>query len=51
MARQKWIEKRLNISLSKTEVDLLETYCTENEREYTDVIRELVRTLKVNKAV
>lgn len=46
MARQKWIEKRLNISLSKSEIELLNDYCIKNQREYTDVIRELVRTLK-----
>lgn len=47
MSRAKWVEKRLNICFAKPEIEKLEAYCKKHQREYTDVIRELVRSLKV----
>ena len=47
MSRTKWAEKRLTLSFSKAEIEVLEAYCIKNQREYTDVIRELVRSLKL----
>lgn len=47
MARRKWVEKRIKISFSQTEIEKLEAYCEKHEREYSDVIRELVRNLKL----
>lgn len=46
--RPGWSEKRLMISLSKVEVDLLESYCLRHNRKQAEVIRELVRKLEAN---
>lgn len=46
MAREKWTNKRLSVGFSEYEVNILETYCKKYGREKTEVIRELVRTLK-----
>ena len=45
--RPGWSEKRLMVSLSKVEVDLLESYCLRHNKKQAEVIRELVRNLKV----
>ncbi|MGB3206743.1 MAG: plasmid partition protein ParG [Crinalium sp.] len=50
MANKKWIEKRVSVSFSKPEWDKLEAYCELQGRSYTDVIRELVRKLKIPKS-
>jgi len=47
MARRKWVEKRIKVSFSQPEMEILNNYCDKHEREFSDVIRELVRNLKV----
>ena len=44
--RPGWSEKRLMVSLSKVEVDLLESYCSKHNKKQAEVIRELVRKLE-----
>lgn len=44
--RPSWCEKRLMVSLSKTEVDLLENHCKRYNKKQAEVIRELVRKLE-----
>jgi predicted DNA-binding protein len=39
-------DKVLNIRLPANEVDMLEAYCQQVSRTKTDVIRELVRSLR-----
>ena len=46
MARKTWTAKRLSVSFTKEEVELLEQYCEKTGRTTTDVIRERVRGLK-----
>ena len=46
MARKTWAAKRLSVSFTKEEVELLEQYCEKTGRTTTDVIRECVRGLK-----
>lgn len=41
--RPGWAEKRLIISLSKTEVDLLEKYCKKYNKKQAEIIRSLLR--------
>jgi predicted DNA-binding protein len=40
-------DKRLHIRISAAEYELLSEYCKETMRTQSDVIRELLRTLKV----
>lgn len=47
MARKKWTEKRITIGFSKPEIEQLDAYCEATGRDYSDVIRECVRKLKV----
>ncbi len=46
---KKWAAKRITVNLASTEVQPLESYCTETGRPATDVIRELIRTLESRK--
>jgi len=49
MSRRKWSHKRLHINLTASEVKNLnlETYCETMDRTATEVIRELVRSLRL----
>ncbi|MBD0302461.1 MAG: ribbon-helix-helix protein, CopG family [Tolypothrix sp. T3-bin4] len=40
-------DKRLHIRISSAEYELLSQHCQETMRTQSDVIRELIRTLKV----
>lgn len=44
---KKWAVKRLTINLTSSEAENLEKYCSSTGRPATDVIRELIRSLKV----
>lgn len=44
---KKWAVKRITLNLTLTEADKLERYCSTTGRPATDVIRELIRTLKI----
>ena len=39
--------KKITFQLSDKEFQLLESYCSETERGKTEVLRELIRSLKV----
>lgn len=39
--------ERLQVKLTPQEMKLLDDYCAENEKTKTEVVRELIRTLKV----
>ncbi|MEH2163111.1 MAG: ribbon-helix-helix protein, CopG family [Nostoc sp.] len=43
---KKWAVKRLTINLTSSEAEKLEKYCSVTGRPATDVIRELLRSLK-----
>ncbi|MBD2435515.1 CopG family transcriptional regulator [Nostoc sp. FACHB-110] len=43
---KKWAVKRITINLTSTEAEKLEVYCSHTGRPATDVIRELIRSLK-----
>ena len=47
MSTRKWAEKRISVSFTKLEVEKLEAFCTKHQLGITEVIRELVRNLKV----
>ncbi|HAX88229.1 MAG TPA: CopG family transcriptional regulator [Cyanobacteria bacterium UBA11370] len=38
--------KRLNINLPVSEMEILDTYCKQNKRNKTDLIREYIRSLE-----
>ncbi|MCC5639797.1 ribbon-helix-helix protein, CopG family [Nostoc sp. CHAB 5844] len=46
---KKWAVKRLTINLATSEMEKLEEYCQKTGRPATDVIRELIRSLEVDK--
>ncbi|WP_341530702.1 CopG family transcriptional regulator [Nostoc sp. UHCC 0302] len=46
---KKWAVKRLTVNLTSEETEKLERYCDITGRPATDVIRELLRTLAVEK--
>ncbi len=46
---KKWAVKRLTVNLTTEEMKKLERYCALTGRPATDVIRELLRTLEVDK--
>ncbi|MBW4689907.1 MAG: CopG family transcriptional regulator [Komarekiella atlantica HA4396-MV6] len=46
---KKWAVKRLTVNLTSSEAQKLEEYCAMTGRASTDVIRELVRSLPVDK--
>jgi hypothetical protein len=48
MVNKKWAVKRLTVNLTSTERQKLEEYCEKTGRPATDVIRELLRSLKVD---
>lgn len=41
-------DKELKIRLPKHELELLETYCTKHEKSKTEVVREWIRSLKID---
>ena len=43
---KKWAAKRLTINLTSSEAEKLEKYCSMTGRPATDVIRELIRSLR-----
>jgi predicted DNA-binding protein len=43
---KKWAVKRITINLTSNEAERLERYCSMTGRPATDVIRELIRSLK-----
>ncbi|BAY30324.1 helix-turn-helix protein, CopG [Nostoc carneum NIES-2107] len=43
---KKWAVKRITINLTSNEAEKLEQYCNVTGRPATDVIRELIRSLK-----
>jgi hypothetical protein len=47
---KKWAVKRITINLTSNEAEKLERYCSMTGRPATDVIRELIRTLKTEEA-
>jgi len=47
---KKWAVKRITINLAASEMEKLEEYCQKTGRPATDVIRELIRSLKVDKS-
>ena len=47
---KKWAVKRITINLTSNEAEKLEKYCSMTGRPATDVIRELIRSLKVEAA-
>ncbi|MEH2325400.1 MAG: CopG family transcriptional regulator [Nostoc sp.] len=47
---KKWAVKRLTVNLTTEEMKKLQSYCALTGRPATDVIRELLRTLKVDNA-
>ncbi|ODH02106.1 CopG family transcriptional regulator [Nostoc sp. KVJ20] len=46
---KKWAVKRLTVNLTSVEAEKLEQYCACTGRPATDVIRELLRSLEVDK--
>ncbi|MGV0028132.1 hypothetical protein [Phormidesmis priestleyi] len=44
------MKKRLDFRIEEFELQLLEAYCKAVGRTKTDVVRELIRTLKVKKS-
>jgi hypothetical protein len=48
MVNKKWAVKRLTVNLTSTERQKLEQYCAKTGRPFNDVIRELLRSLKVD---
>jgi hypothetical protein len=50
MSNKKWAVKRITVNLSKQESAILEQYCTKSGRPATDVTRELIRGLSLEKA-
>ena len=42
-------EENLNIRITTEEKDKLKKYCEENQRTQTEVIREMIRKLKLRK--
>ncbi|MBC1221523.1 CopG family transcriptional regulator [Nostoc sp. UCD121] len=51
MVNKKWAVKRLTVNLTSTERQKLEQYCAKTGRPFNDVIRELLRCLKVYTSV
>ncbi|RCJ32622.1 CopG family transcriptional regulator [Nostoc punctiforme NIES-2108] len=49
MVNQKWAVKRLTVNLTATETQKLSQYCAKTGRPMNDVIRELLRSLKVDR--
>jgi hypothetical protein len=47
--KKKWAVKRMTINLTSGEAEKLEKYCSTTGRPATDVIRELIRSLAVEK--
>ncbi|MBW4565888.1 MAG: ribbon-helix-helix protein, CopG family [Mojavia pulchra JT2-VF2] len=47
---KKWAVKRITINLTSTEAEKLEKYCVATGRPATDVIRELIRSLKTEES-
>ncbi|MBD2169187.1 ribbon-helix-helix protein, CopG family [Calothrix sp. FACHB-156] len=43
---KRWAVKRITINLTSNEAEKLEKYCAVTGRPATDVIRELIRSLK-----
>ncbi|MBN3879941.1 MULTISPECIES: CopG family transcriptional regulator [unclassified Nostoc] len=50
MVNKKWAVKRLTVNLTATETQKLSQYCAKTGRPINDVIRELLRFLKVDSA-
>ncbi|MBN3878430.1 CopG family transcriptional regulator [Nostoc sp. JL23] len=50
MVNKKWAVKRLTVNLTATETQKLSEYCARTGRPINDVIRELLRSLKVDSA-
>ncbi|WP_193200840.1 ribbon-helix-helix protein, CopG family [Nostoc sp. MG11] len=50
MSNKKWAVKRLTINLTTSEAEKIEQYCEMTGRPATDVIRELIRSLEVEKS-
>ena len=48
MVNKKWAVKRLTVNLTLTEREKLSQYCARTGRPFNDVIRELLRSLKVD---
>ncbi|MBW4458510.1 MAG: ribbon-helix-helix protein, CopG family [Nostoc indistinguendum CM1-VF10] len=46
---KKWAVKRLTINLTSSEAEKLEKYCSKTGRPATDVIRELIRFVPIEK--
>jgi predicted DNA-binding protein len=44
---KKWAVKRMTINLTLNEAEKLDKFCSTTGRPATDVIRELVRSLKI----
>ena len=42
------VMKKITFQLADQEFELLETYCEKTERGKTEVLRELIRSLKIN---
>ncbi|MEH1800084.1 MAG: CopG family transcriptional regulator [Nostoc sp.] len=49
MVNKKWAVKRLTVNLTSTERQKLSQYCAKTGRPMNDVIRELLRSLKVDR--
>ncbi|NWF61844.1 MAG: CopG family transcriptional regulator [Fischerella sp.] len=47
---KKWAVKRITVNLALNEANKLEKYCNQTGRAATDVIRELIRGLPINKS-
>ncbi|MEA5624291.1 CopG family transcriptional regulator [Nostoc sp. UHCC 0251] len=45
--KKKWVAKRITINLTSVEAQKLKKYCSSTGRPVTDVIRQLIRFLKV----
>ncbi|MBD2536923.1 CopG family transcriptional regulator [Nostoc flagelliforme FACHB-838] len=48
MVNKKWAVKRLTVNLTATETQKLSEYCEKTGRPINDVIRQLLRSLKVD---
>ncbi|MBD2536942.1 CopG family transcriptional regulator [Nostoc flagelliforme FACHB-838] len=48
MVNKKWAVKRLTVNLTSIERQKLSQYCAKTGRSMNDVIRELLRSLKVD---
>ncbi|MEH2039252.1 MAG: CopG family transcriptional regulator [Nostoc sp.] len=48
MVNKKWAVKRLTVNLTATETQKLSQYCAKTGRPINDVIRALLRSLKVD---